>query len=116
MATMLIRDDALWAGHIEGDPDLVRRIRTLPANAPLVLRIEGRPMRFRKMNDGRDGRPTDGVKPDADSSEAWQALQARRRETITVEPDASVDPYLLSLSAMLTEWNSPDDAAAYDGL
>ena len=36
---------------------------------------------------------------------------------ITVEPEtAKADPYLLSLTATLSEWNSPEDAAAYDGL
>lgn len=117
MATMIIRDDVLWARHIEGDPDLARRIRALPADDAIVLRIEGRPVRFRKMRDGRDGRPTEGVRPDPAFAEFWKALQARRGAMITVEPETGgVDPYLLSLSATLSEWNSPEDAAAYDEL
>ena len=117
MATMIIRDDALWARHIEGDPVLVERIRSLPADDPIVLRVEGLPIRFRKMKDGRDGRATDGVKPDPDFADVWHRLQARRGAMITVEPEPrQADPYLLSLTATLTEWNSLEDAAAYDGL
>ncbi|WP_375463870.1 hypothetical protein [uncultured Methylobacterium sp.] len=117
MATMIIRDDVLWAAHIEGDPDLASSIRSLPSDDVIVLRIEGKPVRFRKMRDGADGRPTDGVRPERESSEFWQHLQTRRGAMVTVEPETGrVDPYLLSLTATLTEWNSPDDAAAYDGL
>ncbi|MDR7037595.1 MULTISPECIES: hypothetical protein [Methylobacterium] len=117
MATMIIRDDVLWARHIEGDPELARTIRTLPADDAIVLRIEGRPVRFRKMRDGRDGRPTEGVRPEPADAAFWRTLVARRGAMVTVEPEAgSVDPYLLSLSATLSEWNSPEDAAAYDEL
>jgi hypothetical protein len=116
MATMIIRDDALWAKHIEGDPVLAQRIRGLSPNDAIVLRVAGRPIRFRKMRDGQDGRPTDGVKPDPDFLNIWRDLQACRGTTVTVEPETGPDPYLLSLSATLNEWNSPEDAAAYDGL
>jgi hypothetical protein len=116
MATMIIRDDALWAGQIEGDSDLARRIRTLPADDAIVLRVEGRTIRFRKMRDGEDGRPADGLKPDPDFREIWRSLQARRGTAVTVEPETGPDPYLLGLTATLTEWNSPEDAAAYDDL
>lgn len=114
MATMIIHDDALWARHIEGDPALAQRIRSLSADDAIVLRIDGRPIRFRKT---RNERAADMMKPDPDFAEVWRGLQARRGASVTVEPEpAPVDPYLLSLTATLTEWNSPDDAAAYDGL
>lgn len=117
MATMIIRDDVLWASHIEGDPELADTIRDLSPDDVVVLRIEGRPVRFRKMRDGAAGRPTDGVKPDPSEAAFWRQLQTRRGAMITVEPEmAKADPYLLSLTATLTEWNSPEDAAAYDGL
>lgn len=117
MATMIIRDDVLWARHIEGDPELAEAIRKLSPDDSLVLRIEGRPVRFRKMRDGPTGQPTDGVKPDPSEAAFWRQLQTRRGAMITVEPERTkADPYLLSLTATLTEWNSPEDAAAYDGL
>mgnify|MGYP003388662926 FL=1 len=85
----------------------------LPADGRIVLRIEGHPIRFRKMKDGRE----EGVKPEPDFADVWRGLKARGAELLTVEPGPeAVDPYLLSLAATLTEWNSPVDAAAYDGL
>lgn len=117
MATMILRDDVLRARHIEGDPDLARAIRALSPDEPIVLRIEGRPMLFRKVLDGRTGQPSDGISPDVADAATWRQLQTRRGALITVEPEMPIaDPYLLSLSSTLTEWNSPEDAAAYDEL
>ena len=118
MATMIIRDDALWAKHIEGDPELARRISALAEGERILLAIEGRPLRFRKMRDGTDGRPTDGLRPDDASLPDWRDFQERRGERVRVElgDRPAADPYLLALTTTLTEWNSPEDAAAYDGL
>lgn len=117
MATMFIRDDALWARHIEGDPEIARRIRAMVPEESIVLKIDGRPLRFLRMRDGK-GRPTEGLQVDPSSLAEWRALQSRRGSMVTVELDGSptVDPYLLSLSMTLAEWNSPGDASAYDGL
>jgi hypothetical protein len=118
LAYMTIRDNALWAKHIEGDPRLVLRILTLPQDAALTLRIEGTPVRFRKMRDGSDGRPTPGLRPaDPAAKRFWDAMQDRRGETVRVALDeAREDPQLASLTALLAEWDSPEDAEAYDRL
>jgi hypothetical protein len=119
MGYMVIRDDAVWASHIEGDPELVRRILALPANAPLSLVIDDTPVRFRKMRDGADGRPTPGLRPDESSKAFWAAMQERRGKVVTIglnQQVRTVDPYLASLEPLLSEWDSPEDAEAYDGL
>jgi hypothetical protein len=117
MATMILRDAVLWARHVEGDPELAQAIRGLPPDESLVLRIEGRPIRFRKMIDRATGASADGLEPDGADAAYWQALQSRRGAMVTVEAERPMpDPYLLTLGATLTEWNSPEDAAAYDGL
>ncbi|KQP58787.1 hypothetical protein [Methylobacterium sp. Leaf108] len=114
MATMIISGDTLRATSIEGDPALVERIRALDADDPIVLRVEGHAIRFRKA---RDGGTIDGIEPDPDFADVWRGLQARRGAMVTVEPERRpTDAYLVSLSEGLTEWNSPEDAAAYDGL
>jgi hypothetical protein len=118
MGRMIIRDDAVWAKHID-DPEIVRRILALPPGAPMTLLVDRNPVRFRKMRDGADGRPTEGLRPDDDFRDHWQTLQQRRGEEVTVElerPSPAEDPYLTSTAALLTEWNSPEDAKAYDGL
>jgi len=119
MAKLTIRDNALWAKHIEGDERLVQRILALPQNAPITLLIDGQPVAFRKMRDGADGRPTPGLRADPASRQHWAAMQERRGDVVGVEPEESgsdVMPDLESLSALLEEWNSPSDAEAYDRL
>jgi hypothetical protein len=119
MAHLTIRDNAVWAKHIEGDPEIVRRILALPQNAPITLVIDERPVRFRKMRDGADGRPTPGIRPDPSFKSFWDAMQERRGETVSVRLEGGpplVDPYLASVQTLLSEWTSPEDAEAYDGL
>ena len=119
MGRMVIRDNAIWAKHIEGDPEMVRRILSLPQNAPITLIVDGKPALFVKMRDGADGRPTPGLRPDASFKAFWDALQERRGTVVDIalEGQAAVkDPYLASITALLSEWVSPEDAEAYDGL
>lgn len=120
MSTLIIRDDALWAKHI-ADPTLRTRVLELSAGAPLRIRIDGRSILFRKMADGRDGRPTPGLKADPDDPSgraAWAELQARRGESVVIDVDERkvADPYLVYLDELFHEWNSPGDAEAFDGL
>ena len=118
--TLIIRDDALWAKHID-DAEIRRRITTLGDGEPLRLVVDGNAIVFRKMSTGRDGRPTLGLKADADDREsrlAWVKLQDRRGETVPVSMAAhqAVDPYLAYLDDFLWEWKTPEDAAAFDEL
>jgi hypothetical protein len=74
---MTIRDNALWARHIEGDPRVAERILSLPQNAAITLLVDATPVRFRKMRDGADGRPTPGLRPaDAGAKRFWDAMGA----------------------------------------
>jgi hypothetical protein len=117
MSYITVRDDAIWTRHVE-DPEVRERIRALPEHAPLVLLVEGMPVRFVKMRDGKDGRPTDGLRPaDAEAHRFWRAMQARRGERVRIALAETTDNALLaSLDALLSEWESEEDAAAYDGL
>ena len=117
MGHLTIRDNALWVKHIEGDPKLVERILALPQNASVTLLIDAKPVRFLKMRDGADGRPTPGLRPDAAFKSYWDAMQERRGEVVSLEELAApADPLLASLSTLLSEWNSDEDAEAYDRL
>lgn len=117
MATTIIHGPILWVRDIEGDPVLARVIAALAPGDAVTLRIEGRPVRFRKMRDDRTGAAGDGVRPEPSDVPLWDALRASGSPRLTVEPaEARADPDLLALAATLTEWNSPEDAAAYDGL
>ena len=119
MGQMTIRDDAIWARHIESDPELRRRIGALPQDAAIELVIDGRSAVFEKMKDGRDGRPVAGLRPSPADRAFWRSMQARRGEVVEVRlPDRppAADPYLAFISGLLPEWDSPEDAAAYDEL
>jgi hypothetical protein len=116
---MILREDALWTGQIQGDPEIASHIAALPAGAPVTLRIAGTPIRFHKMEGGADGRPLPGLTVDADHAQAWAALRHKHAGAVPLEIEASsprYDPYRESLTAMLDEWNSPEDAEAFDGL
>ena len=103
---------------------------TLPANAEIGLLIEGVPVCFAKMRDGRDGRATPGLRPaDATSKSFWDRMQERRGETVRIDlyredgsdggtsgGPGSGGPSLGDLAALLGEWDSAEDSAAYDGL
>lgn len=119
MGRLTIRDNALWVKHIEGGPEIVERIRALPPDAPISLIVENRLIRFRKMRNGSDGRPTDGLRPEPEFKPFWDALQERRGEVVPVrlgDQVQSVEAYLASLTPLLSEWTSPEDSEAYDEL
>lgn len=119
MGRMQVRDNAVWAKHIEGAPEIVRTILELKAETPITLRVDGKPVRFVKMRDGKDGRKTNGLRPDKAFKPFWDAMQSRRGEIVEVHLDRDgpqSDPYLASISTLLSEWDSVEDAEAYDGL
>lgn len=119
MAHMTISDHAIWFKHLRDDPAMVERLSSLEPNAPVALQVDGRPVIFRKMRDGVDGRATPGVRPDEMFKEFWNALYRERRGErveIVLADAPPADPYLAAVSDLLGEWMSKDDAAAYDDL
>jgi hypothetical protein len=115
---MIISDHAIWLKHIENER-IISTIARLGQNAPVVLKVDGKPVLFRKMRDGGDGRPTPGIRPDDAFKDYWNRLYRERRgETVEIELDEtpSADPYLAAVSDVMTEWASKEDADAYDDL
>lgn len=119
MGQMIVSDHSIWLRHIEGDTSIASKVASLPPNAPITLQIDGRPVLFRKMRDGVDGRPTHGIRPDEAFKDYWNKLYQERRGQkiqITLDDTPSSDPYLASISALLAEWDSPEDNEAYNDL
>ncbi|MGP9820380.1 hypothetical protein ACTZWW_10220 [Salinarimonas sp. NSM] len=111
-----IDDDALWAKHLD-DEVLAAAIRGMREGEALTLLVAERPIRFVKMRNGLDGRPTNALEPLAQDKPLWDALQPRRGEPVSVAlPPRTTDPYLLHLDAHLREWASAEDEAAFDEL
>ena len=80
---MIIRDNAVWAKHIEGDPELVRRILALPADAPITLDREpndtaetAQPIMLPTVICGRFDKPGD-----AD----WYSFTAKKGDSFAVD-------------------------------
>lgn len=116
MAYVKIRDDSLWAKHIEGDNGLRERILNLPAGAAIDLEVDGIVGHWEKAKTGKDGRPTAAIKPVGPMRDIWKRFQARRGEIVVVRETRTADSYLKALSGTLSEWNSPEDEEAFRDL
>ena len=89
MTHTTVSDVVIWAKHLGGAPR--ERVLALRPGELLTLRVDGVPGSWRKMDDGRDGRPTLGVRPIGPAAERWRKLYRERRgEIVAVEiADAS---------------------------
>jgi hypothetical protein len=113
MAHLAIRDDAIWATQIEGSKALKQKILSLAEGEVVELEIDGIVGRWEKMRDGKDGRPTNGVKPVGPMKEIWKRFQSRRGDIVEVREVRTADAYLAALSDTMSEWNSPEDEEAF---
>lgn len=116
MAYVKIRDDSVWASHIEGDNALRERILHLPAGASIDLEVDGIVGHWEKAKIGKDGRPTAAIKPVGPMRDVWKRFQKRRGETVVIRETRTADSYLKALSGTLSEWNSPEDEEAFRDL
>jgi hypothetical protein len=118
-ARVEVRDHTIWVKHLIDAPQIRERIEALPPDSPLALIVDGKPLLFRKMKNGSDGRPTAGIRPDESFKAYWNTLYNERRgERVSVAlTDAKLaDPYLQSIAHLLSEWDSAADNAAYNDL
>jgi len=116
MAFIEISDDSIWAKQIEGGKALKDRILSLAPGEVIELEVDGIVGRWEKMREGRDGRPTMGIKPVGPMKEVWKQLQARRGDVVEVRQVRTADAYLAALSETMTEWQSPEDEEAFRDL
>lgn len=78
MAHTTVRDVVIWTKHVHGG-DMAQRLAALPGDAEVTLLVDGVQGRWCKMRDGRDGRPTAGLRPVGRAQGFWQALFENRR-------------------------------------
>jgi hypothetical protein len=116
MGYVQIRDDTLWAKHIEGDSALRDRIMKLPPGTLIDLEIDGIVGHWEKAKTGKDGRPTAAIKPVGPMREIWKRFQARRGAIVPIRETLTADSYLKALSDTLPEWDSPEDDEAFRDL
>lgn len=74
-----VRDHVLWIRHIAGAAALKDWMEQIPAGASVRLVVDGVAGDWRKLADGKDGRPTPGFKPITEPGRSrWHDLQHRR--------------------------------------
>ena len=83
--TVEVRDHVLWTKHIRGDAALKATLNALGERSPIDLEVDGCRGTWQKMDDGRAGRPTPGMKPLGPARLHWHDVyQEKRGHTVTV--------------------------------
>ena len=73
-ATVEVQDHALWTKHIQGDDTLKATLNGLRGRSQIELEVDGFRGTWQKMDDGKDGRPTTGIKPVGPAQAHWHTL------------------------------------------
>ena len=84
MGLVEIRDHAIWIKHIHEADELVNKLMSLPGGKLIELEIDGFKGMWKKMDDGKDGRPTNGIKALGKGRDHWHGLQERRGEFVSI--------------------------------
>jgi hypothetical protein len=116
MAHIEIRDNNLWAKHIEGGASLRDRILSLKPGEVIELEVAGVIGAWEKTRIGRDGRAQEAIKPIGNMKKVWDRFQMRRGEIVEIREVRTADSYLAAVSDTLSEWNSPEDEEAFRDL
>ena len=86
MAQTAIKDVVIWTKHIHGADQVREHVVRLRGGETIDLVIDGWRGPWRRMSDGKDGRPTLGIRPIGKSTQFWSELYAARRgELVGIE-------------------------------
>ncbi|WBQ11031.1 hypothetical protein L2D01_04420 [Hyphomonadaceae bacterium ML37] len=79
-AKVKVADWSLWIKHVSGNPALAEHLASLKAGETITLVVGGYQGVWERKADGKDGRPTLGLKPLSDGTrKAWFALYGDRK-------------------------------------
>jgi hypothetical protein len=85
-----VRDHALWIKHIEGAEPTLDWLLAIPGGETVRLVVDDVDGEWRKMKDGKDGRPTPGFMPVSEAAKTrWHALQNQRGSWVPLLAHAS---------------------------
>ena len=107
-----ISDIAIWFKHVES-PDLQARLRSLRDEEYINLETDGVVGRWVRMKTGKDGRPTEAIRPEGSMKDVWgKWYNSRRGETVPLREVRLADDYLKNISTLFPEWDSKEDEEA----
>lgn len=78
MAVVIVNGVVLWTKNIHGDARLREMLSRLPQGEDVELVVNGVRGHWRKMADGKDGRPTPGLQPRGRMQAFWRELNRTR--------------------------------------
>jgi hypothetical protein len=82
MSVVEARDYVLWPKHLHGNPSLRDELLALAAGTVVVLEIDGVTGTWVKMEDGKTGVPTPGLKALGAARAHWHGLFRNRRGAV----------------------------------
>jgi hypothetical protein len=90
MSVVEARDYVLWPKHIHGNPSLRDELLGLAAGALIALEIDGVTGTWVKMEDGKNGQPTPGLKALGAARNHWHKLFKEYRGAVVGITKASL--------------------------
>ena len=104
-----ILDVAIWFKHVPS-ARLRERLKSLRAGDEIALETDGIVGNWQRMNTGKDGREVDAIKPIGAIKPIWNEwFKARRGDLIPIREAVIADEHLAAVSALFSEWSSPED-------
>lgn len=85
MSLVEVRDHALWIKHIHQNEALKEELMNLDAGELIELQVDGFRGMWKKMDDGKDGRATPGIKAIGKARNHWHELQERRGDLVPIK-------------------------------
>jgi hypothetical protein len=78
MAYVEVRDYALWPKHIHGDDELKTNLLRLHQGQLIELEVDGFCGVWKRMKQGKNPKPTEGLKAIGNAREHWHQLFRKR--------------------------------------
>lgn len=84
MSNVEVRDHALWAKHIHGNEPLKGKVLSMKQGELIELEVAGWRGMWVKMDDGKDGRPTPGLKALGSARVKWHEMNLERGSIVPI--------------------------------